>query len=160
MAQTPSPPEAAGLRLHALDDEDLSLVSAILQDALIRVGDLAYLPAQRRFALVGARFDWAAEAEGRLERCRVGLHFEGVQRVRLLRVSPERPETVLSLLAVTFAPGPETPSGVVELVFAGGAAIRLDVECVEAQLRDIGPRWTVKSRPSHDPGPDAPVESA
>lgn len=160
MAQAPVQSEAAALRLHALDDEDLALVSAILQDALIRVGDLAYLPGQRRFALVGARFDWAAEAEGRLERCRAGLHFEGVQRVRLLRVPHDKPETVLELLALTFEPGPEAPAGVVRLVFAGGAAIRLEVECVEAQMRDIGPRWRVKSRPSHDLGPDASAEPA
>ena len=127
MVQDRSPPrpipDAADLRLHALDHEDLALVSAILQDALIRVGDLAYLPGQRRFALVGARFDWAAEAEGRLERCKAGLHFEGVQRVRLLRVAHDQPETVLELLAVTFEPGPEAPSGVVKLVFAGGGAM-------------------------------------
>ena len=160
MAQAPSPSEAAGLRLHALDDEDPALFSAILQDALVRVGDLAYLPGQRRFALIGARFDWAAEAEGRLERCRAGLHFDGVQRARLLRVPHDKPETVLVLLAVTFEPGPDAPSGVVKLVFSGGSAIQLDVECVEAQMRDIGPRWAVKSRPSHDLGPDAPVAPA
>jgi hypothetical protein len=164
MVQDRSPsrpiPDAADLRLHALDHEDLALVSAILQDALIRVGDLAYLPGQRRFALVGARFDRVAEAEGRLERCRAGLHFEGVQRVRLLRVAHDRPETVLELLAVTFEPGPDAPSGVVTLVFAGGAAIQLDVECVEVQMRDIGPRWAVKTRPSHDLGPDASTEPA
>jgi hypothetical protein len=164
MVQDRSPPrptsDASGLRLHALDHEDLALVSAILQDALIRVGDLAYLPGQRRFALVSARFDWAAEAEGRLERCKAGLHFEGVQRVRLLRVAHDQPETVLELLAVTFEPGPEAPSGVVKLVFAGGAAIQLDVECVEAQMRDIGPRWAVKTRPSHDLGPDTSTEPA
>ncbi len=160
MAHAPTPPDAAVLRLHALDEEDLAHVSAILQDSLIRVGDFAYLPGQRRFALVGARFDWAAEAEGRLERCRTGLHFEAVQRARLLRVPHDKPETVLVLLAVTFEPGPEAPSGVVRLHFAGGAAIQLDVECVEAQMRDIGPRWAVKSRPSHDQGLAAPVEQA
>lgn len=160
MADPRPTPDVADLRLHALDDEDLALVSAILQDALIRVGDLAYLPGQRRFALLGARFDWAAEAEGRLERCRAGLHFEGVQRARYLRVAHDQPETVLELLAVTFEPGPDAPAGVVKLVFAGGAAIQLDVECVEAQMRDIGPRWTVKARPSHDLGPDAPAEPA
>lgn len=160
MADPRPTPDVADLRLHALDDEDLALVSAILQDALIRVGDLAYLPGQRRFALLGARFDWAAEAEGRLERCRAGLHFEGVQRARYLRVAHDQPETVLELLAVTFEPGPDAPAGVVKLVFAGGAAIQLDVECVEAQMRDIGPRWAVKARPSHDLGPDASAEPA
>lgn len=141
---------APTLRLHALDSEDLALLSAHLQDALVRVGDIAYLPGKRRFALVGSRFDWAAEMDGRLERCRSGLHFEGVQRVRCQKVSREQPDAILDLLAVTFEPGPEAPGGTIRLTFAGGAAICLDVECVEAQLCDMGPRWKTAARPSHD----------
>lgn len=142
--------DTPGLRLHALDQEDLALVSAHLQDALVRVGDIVFLPERRRFAIVGSRFDWAAELDGRLERCRTGLHFEGVQRVRCQRVARERPDAILELLAVTFEPGDDPPSGLVRLIFAGGAAILLDVECVEAQLCDIGPRWNVAARPTHD----------
>jgi hypothetical protein len=148
MAVTPleNPP---ALRLHALDSEDLAILSAHLQDALVRVGDMTYLPAKRRFAMVGSRFDWAAEMEGRLERCRAGLHFEGVQRVRCQLVSREQPDLILDLLAVTFEPGPEPPGGTIRLTFAGGAAICLDVECVEAQLADVGPRWRTAARPTH-----------
>ncbi|WP_363348913.1 DUF2948 family protein [Methylocystis echinoides] len=141
---------APALRLHALDSEDLALLSAHVQDALVRVGDIAYLPAKRRFALVGSRFDWTAEMEGRLERCRAGLHFESVQRVRCARVSRDEPDAILELLAVTFEAGPEPPGGVIRLTFAGGAAICLDVECVEAQLCDIGPRWKTAARPTHE----------
>lgn len=141
---------APALRLHALDSEDLALISAHLQDALVRVGDIAFLPGKRRFALIGSRFDWAAELDGRLERCRVGLHFEGVQRVRCQRVARERPDEILELLAVTFEPDAEPPSGVVRLIFAGGASIQLDVECVEAQVADVGPRWAVAARPVHE----------
>ncbi|MGD9659374.1 MAG: DUF2948 family protein [Methylocystis sp.] len=149
--EPPSRPcEQHALRLYALDGEDLSLLSAHLQDALVRVGDIAFLPEKRRFAMVGSRFDWAAELDGRLERCRCGLHFEGVQRVRCQRVAREHPDAILELLAVTFEPGAEPPSGVIRLYFAGGASIALDVECVEAQLSDVGPRWKVAARPVHD----------
>ncbi len=141
--------EAPGLRLHALDAEDLSFISAHLQDALVRVGDISYQPQKRRFVLVGSRFDWAAEIEGRLERCRTGLHFEGVTRVRCQRVARDHPDAILELLAIAFEPGPEAPEGAVRLIFAGGAEIRLEVECVEAQLADVGPRWRVTARPSH-----------
>jgi hypothetical protein len=144
------------LRLHALDSEDLALLSAHLQDALVRVGDIVFLPAKRRFALVGSRFDWAAELEGRLERCRAGVHFEGVQRVRCNRISRDQPDVILELLAVTFESGPEPPGGTIRLTFAGGAAICLDVECVEAQLTDIGPRWKTAARPTHDTDGAAP----
>lgn len=158
MAVTPLD-RAPALRLHALDSEDLSLLSAHLQDALVRVGDIAWLPGKRRFALVGSRFDWAAEMEGRLERCRAGLHFEGVQRVRCQRISRDQPDTILDLLAVTFEPGAEAPGGTVQLTFAGGAVICLEVECVEAQLCDIGPRWKTASRPTHE-APEAPSGAA
>ncbi len=141
--------ETPGLRLHALDQEDLAFISAHLQDAIVRVGDISYQPQKRRFVLVGSRFDWAAEIEGRLERCRSGLHFEDVTRVRCQNVARDRPDAILELLAVTFEPGPEAPGGLVRLIFAGGAEIRLEVECVEAQLADVGPRWRVTARPSH-----------
>lgn len=158
MAQPDPDMKMPPLRLHAVDAEDLALVSAVLQDMLVRVGDMAFLPQNGRFALVGARFDHVAERDGRLERCRSGLHFETVVGVRYRGILRDQPDAILSLLAVTFEAGPNEPSGAVNLLFAGGGAIRLDVECVEAQMRDIGPRWAVKSRPTHDPGPDATSE--
>jgi hypothetical protein len=137
------------LRLFALDAEDLALVSAFVQDALLRVGDLAYLPRMKRFALVGSRFDWAAQPGGRLERCLSGLHFETVRGVRYAGVARDRPDGVLELLALVFEPGAMAPEGRIRLVFAGGATILLDVDCIEAQLCDLGPRWLVSSCPTH-----------
>jgi hypothetical protein len=149
------PPARPGLKLHAFDAEDLALISAHLQDALVRVGDLAFVPQKRRFAFVASRFDWEAEGDGRLERVRTGLHFEGVKGARCHRVARERPDAILALLAVVFEPGPEPPDGRVRLVFAGGADILLEVECVEAQLTDIGPRWPVAVKPRHQLDEDA-----
>lgn len=143
-------PQPAGLRLLAMDAEDLACLSAHLQDALVRVGDLAFVPDQRQFAFLGSRFDWTAAAEGRRERCCAGVHFEGVRRVRHQRVARERPDAILELLALTFEPGATPPEGLIRLIFAGGAAILLDVECVEARLCDLGPRWGVKGCPSHE----------
>lgn len=143
-------PQPAGLKLQAMDAEDLACLSALLQDALVRVGDLAFLPEKRRFAFVSSRFDWTAETKGRRERCCSGVHFEGVRRVRHRRVARERPDAILELLALTFEPGSDAPEGVISLIFAGGAAISLDVECVEARLCDLGPRWGVKACPSHE----------
>jgi hypothetical protein len=148
-------PDQPGLKLHALDAEDLALVSAHLQDALVRVGDLTFLPQKRRFAFVASRFDWEAEAGGRLERVRTCLHFEGVKKARCQRVARDRPDAILALLALVFEPGVEAPDGRVRLIFAGGADILLEVECVEAQLTDIGPRWSVGARPRHQLDEDA-----
>jgi len=149
MSAADRPSSPVPLRLQALDSEDLAFISAHLQDASVRVGDLAFLKQKRRFALVAARFDWAAETQGRLERCETALHFETVRAVRCLRLPRENPEARLALLAILYeavGPGPE---GRILLAFSGGATIALDVDGVEAQLSDLGPRWRISSRPSH-----------
>ena len=148
------PDSAQPLRLIAFDAEDLQVVSAHLQDALVRVGDMAWLPEQDRFVLGLSRFDWMAAESGQCERAVASLQFNRVRTVRQNGVPQREPDTVLSLLAIGFEPG-EAPAGHVLLTFSGGAALRLDVECLEAHLRDLGPRWTAKSRPGHalDAGP-------
>lgn len=138
------------LRLVAFDDDDLSVVSAHLQDAVIRVGDLAYVPERSRFALVARRFDWGCkDADPR--RCLTGLHFERVLRARTRGFDRAKADEALALLAIRFK---ETaaPSGTVTLVFAGGAEIELDLECLEARMQDLGPVWAAKARPAHDLG--------
>jgi len=137
------------LRLVALDQEDLAIISAHLQDAIIRVGDLAYLPRERRFAVVGRRFDWEANSGEPPRRRLTGVHFERVQAVRLRGVDRGNPEAVLNLLAITFDER-DPPSGTVTLIFAEGAAIQADVECIEMQMKDLGPVWEAESRPTHD----------
>lgn len=135
------------LKLIALDADDLAIVSAHMQDAVVRREDLSYLPGERRFALVARRFDW--EAPDTPRRRLTGLHFERVMRAQRLNI-PQGGESVLELLAVTFAPAAEGPGGAVELVFAGGMAIRLEVECIEAQMKDLGPIWEAVGKPVHD----------
>ncbi|MCB1535361.1 MAG: DUF2948 family protein [Rhodoblastus sp.] len=142
------------LRLIAFDPEDLEVVSAHLQDALARVGDMAWLPEQDRFVLGLSRFDWISADAGQCERAVAALRFERVRTVRQNGVPQREPNSVLSLLAISFEPT-DAPAGRVLLTFSGGAAVRLDVECLEVHLRDLGPRWTAKSRPGHalDAGP-------
>lgn len=136
------------LRLIALDTEDLAIISANLQDLLVKVADMAYLPHSKRFALVAARFDWVAAAEGKNERCRTGLHFERVLKATRAGFDQNAKETCLSLLSVVYT-AIDLPAGHVTLTFSGGAALRLDVECLEAQMHDIGPRWPAKTCPAH-----------
>lgn len=138
------------LKLVALDKDDLAIVSAHMQDAVVRREDLTYLPGERRFALVARRFDWEAPETPR--RRLTGLHFERVMHARRFNL-PNGNEAILELLAVTFTPGEEgqeSPGGTIELVFAGGMAIRLEVECIEAQMKDLGPIWEAVARPVHD----------
>jgi hypothetical protein len=141
-------PEAPHLKIAALDPEDLAILSAHLQDAHVRVGDMVYQPEVQRFVLVGARFDWYAAAHGRCERCVTGIHFERVSRVRRAGFAQD-PDAMLSVLAISYTPT-QAPAGTVMLHFADDGAVRLDVECLEAALADIGPRWTCNNPPDRE----------
>jgi hypothetical protein len=136
------------LRLVALDSEDLAILSAKFQDAGVRVGDMAYLPRSKRFALVAARFDWAGFEAGRTDRCSSGLHFERVLRVARQGFDQAATDQVLNLLSIGFEAS-EPPAGRVILTFSGGAALLLEVECLEAQMRDLGDRWPAEDLPGH-----------
>jgi hypothetical protein len=135
------------LRLIALDDDDLAIISTHLQDAVLRVGDLTFLPKERRFALMARRFDWEAPPDQPRRRL-TALHFERVLGVRTRGFDRSAADAVLELLAVTFTPT-ETPAGQATLVFAGGGALQLDLECIEAQMKDLGPVWEAEGRPAH-----------
>ncbi|MFT4097916.1 MAG: DUF2948 family protein [Rhodoblastus sp.] len=151
---TTCPDSDRPLRLIAFDSEDLEVVSAHLQDSLVRVGDMAWLPEQDRFVLGLSRFDWFSAQAGQCERAVSALRFERVRTVRQNGVPQREPNTVLNLLSIAFEPA-DAPAGAIVLTFSGGAALRLEVECLEAYLRDLGPRWTARSRPGHalDAGP-------
>ena len=144
----------ADLKLMALDAEDLSVVSAHLQDAVMKVADVAYLPREKRFAAILNRFDWAdAIQESKpgketFARRRSALRFERVLAAQLQGIDLKNQGAVLNLLAIGFEPR-EAPEGDVTLVFADGGAIRLRVECIEAEMKDLGPAWQAKSKPQH-----------
>jgi hypothetical protein len=140
------------LKLIAFDTEDLGILSAHLQDAVVRVADMTYRPRERRFAAVLNRFDWAQALAGEREllRRQSALRFERVRSARTTGIDRQRPTDVLALLAVSFAPaGPDDAAGTVTLTFAGSAAIQLEVECLEAELRDLGPAWKARGQPDH-----------
>jgi hypothetical protein len=137
------------LRLVALDQEDLAVISAHLQDAVVKIGDLAYLPQERRFVLAANRFDWECALDEPPRRRLTGLHFERVLRVRCRGIDRNKPDRMLNLLGVTFAET-DAPSGTATLIFEEDAAIQLDIECIEAQMKDLGPVWACDKRPVHD----------
>jgi hypothetical protein len=140
------------LKLVAFDADDLAVVSAHVQDAVLKVRDMTYLPKEQRFAAVVNRFVWEKPAEGKLskswERRRSGFHFDRVLRVRSTGIDRANPDAVLDLLAIGFDVG-EEPAGTVTLIFAGGGAIALDVECIEAAISDLGPAWATACCPQH-----------
>lgn len=144
------------LRLLAESDEDLKVVSAALQDAVVKLGDINYEPAARRLTLACNRFRWEAALRkpgGRGgERVRSALQLSGVLKVQARGLKRGAPDALVCLLAVNFEPSgaEEDPSGVVVLHFAGNADLRVEVECLDAALADVSAPWPTPRRPGHD----------
>lgn len=121
-------------KLIAFDEADLAVLSAHLQDACVNARNMAYLPQEQRFALVGERYA-REEGTGKTEKRPVGLHFERVEHVKTHKINPGSDQQI-QILALHFAET-EAPSGRVHLVCAGGGEICLDVECLEAAMSDL-----------------------
>ena len=138
------------LKLIALDQDDIAIVSTHLQDAVVKVADIVWLPGEKRLVLGVNRFDWEAcgEVTPCFQRRRTALRFDRVEALRCRNVDPKAKEAVLNLLAVEYSET-DNPAGVVTLIFSGGAALRLEVECLECELADLGPTWTAAARPAH-----------
>lgn len=149
------------LKFIALDAEDLAVVSAHLQDAVVNGSEVLWRPREQRVVVALNRFDWEAAVSGQPEyrRRRTALRFERVKSCKCRDLSPGHPDEVLNLLAVEFAET-DAPGGVVTLTFSGGPALRLEVECLEAELADLGPAWTAAKCPAHDGAGDAEAPSS
>lgn len=138
------------LKLRATDIEDLAVLSTILQDALVTVGEMAYLPEERRFVLVANRFRWEpqpGEARQNFERTLAGLCIDNVTAVRRRGFHPREEERILSLLAIR--PDVDEKPQALLLEFAGGGSIRLEVDQIMCHLDDLGEPWPTPWRPQH-----------
>ncbi|MNU80607.1 hypothetical protein D3C71_702430 [compost metagenome] len=138
-ALTPMEP----LRLLAEDAVDLQIISAALQDAIMRPVDIRWEKDARRLTIVLSRFCW--ECGG--TRVMAAMQFGDVEAVKSRRL-PRLPESALELLALDFEPT-EAPGGRVILMFAGGGDLRIDVECLDAVLTDLSDRWPARVAPTH-----------
>ncbi|HYC67013.1 DUF2948 family protein [Brevundimonas sp.] len=141
---TPAGTAAEPLRLLAEDADDLHIISAALQDAILRPVDIVWEPSARRVTLALSRFCW--ECGG--TRVMSAMQFGDVISVKSRRL-PRGPEHALELLAMDFEPG-EAPGGRVTLMFAGGGDLRIDVECLDAVLTDLSERWPARLAPTHE----------
>lgn len=138
------------LKFVVLDEEDLEVVSTHLQDAVVKVSDVLWRPGEKRLILALNRFDWEGAQSEKLEfrRRRAVLRVERVLSCKCRDLDPSSKDAVLNLLAVEYAET-EPPSGVVTLIFSGGGVLRLEVECLEVELADLGPVWTAAACPVH-----------
>lgn len=147
--------EVGPLNLVARDGEDLQVISALVQDAVLTGADLKWERSKRRFACLINRFRWedraAAEAARRpYERVRALLVIEDAGAVRSQGIDRGDPETVLSILSLAWEPG-EDGTGAVTLVLAGDGAVRVEVEALEVTLHDVTRPYLAPSRkkPAH-----------
>ena len=126
----------ARLKLIALDADDLAVISTHVQDALVQGADIIWRQGEKRLVIGMRRLDWeqtlAGEAASR--RLVAALRFDRVLSCKSRNIEPQ---SSLELLGIEFHPG-EAPGGNAILMFSGGAALRLDVECLECELADLG----------------------
>jgi len=144
----------APLRIAAFDEEDLSVLSAHVQDAVVKVADINWSSAARRFILPMNRFAWETVCGRRRagdQRRRAVLHFDRVTRFQSSGVSARERDAVLSVLAIVCRAA-EAPEGTITIVCSGGAGLKLHVECIEARLTDLGAAWSASMRPQHAVG--------
>jgi hypothetical protein len=136
------------LKLIALDREGLGVISAHIQDTCVKRADMAWLPGQQRFVVAGMRYDWVGAKTGPAERVASVLRLDRVLKVSHLGLKEMDQDVTLNLLAVTFEKT-DPPAGIIILAFADGALVRLEVECVEVELSDMGLRVPAEACPGH-----------
>ncbi|MGA8611155.1 MAG: DUF2948 family protein [Xanthobacteraceae bacterium] len=143
------------LKLIALDRDDIEVVSAHVQDALVRVAEIFWQPREHRFVMALNRFDWMTATDPKgdnskadYRRCRTALRFERVLSCKCRNLDQSNKDARLNLLAVEFV-AHDPPAGVVMMTFSGGGVIRLEVECLEAELADLGEIFTADGCPNH-----------
>lgn len=141
----PAPAETP-LRLLAEDQDDLTTISATLQDAVAKLGDVVFERGARQLTLVFNRYRW--ERHGG-ERVRCALQLGSVLSVQSRNLRRGAKDAVVELLAVGFEPT-EEPGGVVTFSFAGGGDLRATVECLDVALADVSAPWPTSRRPVHD----------
>ena len=138
------------LKLIALDQDDLEVVSTHLQDALVKSADIRWRPLEKRLVVGLSRFDWEAalEQNPKYRRRSAALRFDRVLACKALNVDRTGKDTILNLLTVTFDQR-DPPAGIITLTFSGGGTLRLEVECLEAEIVDLGLAWATAARPDH-----------
>ena len=127
------------LKLIALDPDDLAVISAHVQDARVQTSDIIWRQGEKRLVVGMNRLDWEQTLQGEAEPRRLiaALRFDRVLACKSRNIDLEAPEAALELVGIEFHPA-EAPSGSAVLMFSHGGALRLDVECLECELADLG----------------------
>ena len=152
----------APLKVIARDAEDLAVVAACLQDALIPLNEMRYLPQERRFIMVANRFRWERAAKGSqeaapegdasfdsdedfgaLQRTNAGICIDRVLAVRSRNIDRSKPDEFLSVLSL------QLEGNKLSFLFAGGGVIQVEIEALALYLSDLGKAWPTQWQPDH-----------
>ena len=147
------------IKLIAQSEDDLAIISTLMQDSTVKIGDIAWIPAEQRFAFVGNRYQWEKKRWFRRpkgSRVRVAFHLNGISSAQMQGVDLSDSDSILDLLNIEAIhtqeeEGEKLENGViVHLHFSGGATIRLHADAIDAVATDLGESWEAIARPSHD----------
>ena len=130
---------APQLKLIALDADDLAVISAHVQDARVQTADIIWRQGEKRLVVGMSRLDWEQTLAGETapRRLIAALRFDRVLACKSRNIDVQAPEAALELVGIEFHPA-DAPSGCALLMFSQGGALRLDVECLECELTDLG----------------------
>ncbi len=143
------------LRLRALDVDDLTAISAVLQDAVLPITEMSWQPSRQRFGLLANRFRWedrdeAANQNRSYERVQAMVVVDRVVKMASSGVDLRDKEQILSLLSVSFEAGDDVDGRVV-FTLAGDGAIACHVECLDLTLTDVTRPYVARSKSAPDP---------
>lgn len=138
------------LHLHAVEADDLAVLSAAVASATVKRGDLGYQKIRRRFAFVCNRYRWEDDSLENVggSRVRAGVQINDVTRVQVQGLATRDADTVLELLSISMEPL-EAPAARLILNFAGGMTVRLDAGCIDVLMDDMGRPWYTPNQPDH-----------
>ena len=130
----------APVKLIALDADDLAVISAHVQDAVVKSADIIWRQSEKRLVIGMSRLDWERTLEGETSPRRLisALRFDRVLACKSRNIDLDAPQLQLEMLGIEFHPT-EPPGGSAVMMFANGGALRLDLECLECELADLGP---------------------
>ena len=144
--------KVTNLKLLAVSDEDLRVVAAHLQDAIVSVQDIASLKKNRIFLIQLNRFMWEDVETGvfrKNKRIRTVLKFDNVTSVLSKNINIKKNKFFLDFLTIESSLLPDK-SYEIKLIFSGDAVIKIKTEVIDVTLDDQGSPWESRTQPKHD----------
>ena len=137
---------SSNLKLIAQDEEQLTIISSLTQDSIIKTNEMGYDNKTKRFALLMNRYSHEEEDPSRI---RCAIHFDYADSVKSIGIEKQSNDEILVLLAIRFE-SKVKPSGSIFLEFSNNKSITIDVESIEAFLTDMGDSWKIPNKPVHE----------